>query len=285
MRRIMLFAMVVLMLSSVSGCGKPREGNGGIGSTEADVETAGNSIDALTGNVFLDTEISSFATSGGGIALSIYIDKESAVEAGDDAYAEFISERLNVKAGYAESFTINFEDGYGIIYYGCDPINAQYGITGYKGSMMEAYGYISPNDDGTYRYISFREQVDGLDLYPSWSTSKYLSEAASEFPDEIFSTPAEENGLKGTIYQTKAHIAEKIDADITDGVIAEIGSQRVAVLDYGVYTDSDSAMYELPRVGLDVNLILTYAGYSGKLDLPVFYLGADEICVGAMRGE
>lgn len=146
LKRIICSIITALMLTSFWGCSNQKPEVTTISSTDQD---------ELTGNVFLDAKISAFSTVGGGIANVIYIDKSAAVAAGDDAYSVFLSNRLKIKHGHVETFTINFEDHTGIIYYGCDPINAQYGKTDSRGNMLEAYGYIMPNDDGTYHYVGY----------------------------------------------------------------------------------------------------------------------------------
>lgn len=232
-----------------------------------------------TGNIFLDADQEGKPSSGGGVIMMITVEKDAAQAASSEDYAAFLSDR--VSPCFAEAYALRFDDGTGVIYYGCDPSNAIYGTMDYKGAILEMLGSIRPTDIGVYEYVSLYEEVDGLALYPSWSESKYLPEAVSDFPSEIFSTPAEKNGLKGTIYISDAYIISKID--IHPGVIARISENEIAILNYGVYVDTKKAIYDLPKPGTTVKVILTYAGFSEKLNLPAFYLGADELCVEAMR--
>lgn len=138
----------------------------------------------------------------------------------------------------------------------------------------------------------FLEQVNKLNLYPSGSTSKYLSEAVTTIPDILFTTTAEENGLAGTVYLITADIIETKQASGLDMVIAEYEGQQFAVVDYmsyaavidDVFLQTDPAAdYSLPPVNSSVDMYLTYRGFSGTLQLPIFFLGANEYCVDAIR--
>lgn len=230
-------------------------------------------------NIFLNADQERHMGSGGGYIMMISVGKAAARDACAEDYAAFLSDRVSLC--FAEAYALRFDDGTGVLYYGCDPSNAIYGAMDYKGVILERFGSICPTDSGAYEYIPFYEEVDGLRLYPSWSDSKYLAEAVSDFPTEIFSTPAEENGLKGTVYISDAYIDGT--TDFRAGVIARVAENEIAILDYGIHTDTKEAIYDLPRPETTVKVILTYAGFSEKLQLPVFYLGADEFCVEAMR--
>ena len=63
---------------------------------------------ALTGNVFLDAEVKSYPA-GKSVIHTIRVDKESALEASEEDYAEFVSERL--EPSFAEAFALLFDDG------------------------------------------------------------------------------------------------------------------------------------------------------------------------------
>lgn len=144
-----------------------------------------------------------------------------------------------------------------------------------------------------------KELKDGLDLvlqgfqeYPSNSTSKYLAEAIDGFPDTIYSTPASENGLSGTVYNVLGRIQKEITGTGYDILSVEVDDHEIAVADF-FSTSSElaelkssiepGADYSMPPVGENAHLYLTYAGFSGALNLPIFYLGAFEACVEACR--
>lgn len=133
---------------------------------------------------------------------------------------------------------------------------------------------------------------DHLVLYPSGSTSKYLSSAELSLPTNIFSTPASENGLAGTVYLVKATIVEQKQEAGLDMVIADLDGHLIAVCDFvgyaagmdNLFLQSDpNADYSLPPQGTTVLMYLTYRGYSNTLQLPVFFLGANEYCVDIIR--
>lgn len=131
-------------------------------------------------------------------------------------------------------------------------------------------------------------------IYPSNSRSKYLHEAVQPIPDAIFETDAEENGLAGTVYIISATIVERKQVSGIDMVIAECNDKQFAVADFMSYASGldsmflqvdPSADYSLPPVNATVTMYLTYRGFSGTLNLPIFFLGANEYCVDAIRGE
>ncbi len=131
-------------------------------------------------------------------------------------------------------------------------------------------------------------------LFPSGSTSKYLSSAKLTLPSSILSTPASKNGLAGNVYLVKATIIERKQEDGVNMVIADLDGQLIAVADFvgyaaDIYTpflQSDpNADYSLPPQGATVLMYLTYRGYSNTLHLPFFFLGANEYCVDAIRNS
>lgn len=107
----------------------------------------------LTGNVFLDADQGGKPSSGGGVTMTITVDKAAAQAASAEDYAAFLSER--VSPCFAEAYALHFGDGTGVFYYGCDPSNAVYGTVGHSGAVVEAFGIIVPNDDGSYSYEAY----------------------------------------------------------------------------------------------------------------------------------
>lgn len=89
----------------------------------------------------------------------IYVNKADAEAASQDDYKEFLDELLYDARVFwkMELFGMVFEDGTCVTYYGCDPNNAVYGKAGYGGACAEPYGYIQPNDDGSYSYVEYSE--------------------------------------------------------------------------------------------------------------------------------
>lgn len=131
-------------------------------------------------------------------------------------------------------------------------------------------------------------------LFPSGSSSKYLSGAELTVPSNIFSTPASENGLAGKVYLVKATIVEQKQEGGLNMVIADLGGQVIAVGDFvgyaasmdNLFLQSDpNADYSLPPQGSTVLMYLTYRGYSNTLQLPIFFLGANEYCVDTIRNR
>ena len=116
----------------------------------------------LTGNVFLDSEEHFRPTGVEDRPLRVFISvsKEDALSSSAEDYATFLAERVerSKNLDLYTSYTLLFDDGTGIIYYGCDPINSEYGTIDAEGSeILDPLGTICPNDDGTYTYIDFSE--------------------------------------------------------------------------------------------------------------------------------
>lgn len=109
----------------------------------------------LTGNVFLDADQGGKPSSGGGVIMMITVEKAAAQAASAEDYAAFLSDR--VSPCFAEAYALRFDDGTGVIYYGCDPSNATYGTMDYKGVILDAIGIIVPNEDGSYSYEEFTD--------------------------------------------------------------------------------------------------------------------------------
>lgn len=137
----------VLCLVSLCGCsGSP---------APAVEETPATAEVELTGNVFLDADTKDYPSSGGGIVRVMTVEKSDALNASATDYADFIAKCLSVAPW--EAYVLRFDDGTGVIYYGCDPSNATYGTVGYNGVLIEAIGIIVPNEDGSYSYKAFSE--------------------------------------------------------------------------------------------------------------------------------
>lgn len=104
---------------------------------------------------FLHAETENHVLEGGGISRTITVSKEDALAASADDYAAFVSGRLPLGKNNLELFGMVFDDGTGITYYGCSASNAVYGRITSKGVSVDASGYISPNEDGTYSYVEY----------------------------------------------------------------------------------------------------------------------------------
>lgn len=115
---------------------------------------------ALTGNIFLDAKLERHTSEDGGVTATISVNKETAMNISAEAYTTFIEKRLKDVADDCELFGIIFEDGTGVTFYGCDPSNAVYGEIDEKGNPVNSYGYILPNDDGTYTYDAYDDESD-----------------------------------------------------------------------------------------------------------------------------
>lgn len=148
---------VILLIVFLSGCASQ---------TPPSSATEPAESSSLTGNVFLDAEEKSYSLEGGGWSRVETVSKEDALAASASDYADFVSERL--PSFRAELFGLIFDDGTGITYYGCDPSNAVYGTVTYRGTSVEAYGFIVPNEDGSYSYVPYSDdsvdQPDGVEM-------------------------------------------------------------------------------------------------------------------------
>lgn len=144
---VLIFACLALL----AGCTSNTAGISDASSNQSEEPTT----DELTGNVFLDTETENHVLEGGGISRTITVSKEDALAASVDDYAVFVSDRLPLGKNNLELFGIVFDDGTGVTYYGCSASNAVYGRITSKGVSVEASGFISPNEDGTYSYVEY----------------------------------------------------------------------------------------------------------------------------------
>lgn len=144
---VIVFACLTLLV----GCANTTRG---ISDTPSN-QTEESATDELTGNVFLDAETENHVLEGGGISRTITVSKEDALAASADDYAAFVSGRLLLGKNNLELFGMVFDDGTGITYYGCSASNAVYGRITSKGVSVDASGYISPNEDGTYSYVEY----------------------------------------------------------------------------------------------------------------------------------
>lgn len=142
MKRLFVSLLCVLLLCGCSNSQPVKEDP-----ADAEIE--------LTGNIFLDAEQTGQHSSGGGVIRMISIEKAAALEASQDMYSEFLENRLS--SSFAEAYALRFDDGTGVLYYGCDPSNAVYGSMDYKGTILEAWGMILPAEDGTYFYQPYTE--------------------------------------------------------------------------------------------------------------------------------
>jgi hypothetical protein len=88
-------------------------------------------------------------------SYTITVSKEDALAASPEDYVAFLDEV--VSTADANLFGLIFDDGTGVTYYGCDPINTVYGTIDNDGQSIDPYGFISPNDDGTYAFVAFTD--------------------------------------------------------------------------------------------------------------------------------
>lgn len=108
----------------------------------------------LIGNPFLDAPDTDSVDNGGGLIRIISLSKEEVSNASQDEYKEFIDQRVSKMNKNYEMFIVCFDDGTGIIYYGCDPSNNMYGKLSYH-AIIEPYGYIIKENNGMYTYYEF----------------------------------------------------------------------------------------------------------------------------------
>lgn len=136
----------------------------------------------------------------------------------------------------------------------------------------------------------------GEQTYPRKSSSPYM-EHATDAPKTLYTTSAEENGLAGNIYAIKGTVSKYLDSSEMDGVttfvvstkngdavFADMYSKMQSNVFSAALTAEADSDYSLPETGEHVRVIGIYVGYSGKLDMPVFYFGANEAIVEMARG-
>lgn len=185
MKKKLLSLLLITFIFTLVACG-------GSDSKEGTIEPAPEPTDEanLTGNVFLDAETESHILEGGGTSSTIIVSKQDALAASEDDYAAFISARLSPRKNYEELFGLLFNDGTGVTYYGCDASNAVYGQITYKGVSIEAFGYIAPNDDGTYTYNAYDEESNP----ETDSTVQTLLENIYQIGEGVTTTVSVEDG-------------------------------------------------------------------------------------------
>lgn len=110
----------------------------------------------LTGNPFLDAFDKDSVDSGGGLINTISLSKTEAINADQDKYKEFIEQRVNRMNSRYEMLIVHFDDGTGIIYYGCDPSNNMYGTLS-SHAITKPYGYIVEERNGMYSYHEIKD--------------------------------------------------------------------------------------------------------------------------------
>lgn len=104
-------------------------------------------------------------------------------------------------------------------------------------------------------------------------------------PNEIYSTPAKENKLDGTIYVIEGIVTKEAEKAGATYFVIETSGGNVAVcdaLDYDmgevdiVDVESLREYFPLPSVGENVAITAEYIGFSNSLDLAMFVYGGSE---------
>lgn len=123
----------------------------------------------------------------------------------------------------------------------------------------------------------------GSKTYPLWSTSPLIEDAVPLDP-VIFSSSGSENGLPGTVFFFSGEVIslESFDGEKYAIVSTEYGNislfsptESLSDKEYfaPLLEDED---YTMPVAGEIADFYAVYAGYSGALDLPLLFLGANE---------
>lgn len=302
MKRLCIFSLVLLIF--LGGCASTPDA-----SFESSTSTTASAVtheipdvdigqmqiymeDLLDG--LYDHEASVYEWEGG---FSIHISMEGSMD--DTTFADFATDGVVTLQKHLPEFDAPLHE-FSVSFTITDPSNPSN-----DGSMFWVTSDLQTGTwiDTAYGRSVFRSDATLSDLsntygcyliYPSDSRSKYFQEAMLSIPDVVFETDAEENGLAGTVYLISATIVERKQVSGVDMVIAEYNGKQFSVADFMSYaSDLDSmflqtdpsADYSLPPVNATVTMYLTYRGFSGTLNLPIFFLGANEYCVDAIRGE
>ena len=117
------------------------------------LEDPDSAVVSMTDNIFMAAEEHLIAYDEGGVCRYIYLNKDDAKAAPPEDFAEFA--RTRVPDSQTMTYCVRFSDDTGIIFYGCDPANAQYGKLSRQLEMLEPYGYIIPTEDGLFEYHEF----------------------------------------------------------------------------------------------------------------------------------
>ena len=123
------------------------------------------------------------------------------------------------------------------------------------------------------------DNSNNLPLYPL-STSEEVYSSYSDLPEIIFTTPASENGLGGTIYSFSGKMIgehEKLDNSY---FIVE--TERGNVLMMNIYQSIletvptfEEECYTPPEIGTYARFTCIYDGFSGTAEMPCFTYGND----------
>ena len=123
-------------------------------------------------------------------------------------------------------------------------------------------------------------------IYPIKSESELMAEAV-EIDPIIFSTTGEENGLPGSIFHFEGKVKSSEDFNGTPYLVITTENGDLALFSPAdvlgdpeyfkpLLSDED---YTLPQVGETAEFYAMYGGFSGKLEMPTMYLGANEFFV------
>lgn len=123
-------------------------------------------------------------------------------------------------------------------------------------------------------------------VYPIKSESKLMAEAV-EIDPIIFSTIGEENGLPGSIFHFEGKVKSSEEFNGTPYLVITTENGDIALFSPAdVLGDTEyfkpllsEEDYTLPQVGETAEFYAVYGGFSGKLEMPTMYLGANEFFV------
>ena len=129
-------------------------------------------------------------------------------------------------------------------------------------------------------------------VYPIKSESELMEEAV-EIDPIIFSTTGEENGLPGSIFHFEGKVKSSEEFNGTSYlVITTDNGDLVLFSPADVLGDAEyfkpllsEEDYTMPQVGETAEFYAMYGGFSGKLEMPTFYLGANEFLADQYRNN
>lgn len=131
--------------------------------------------------------------------------------------------------------------------------------------------------------------------YPLNADSTYAN-LAQELPAHIYTTTGAENGLGGTVYKFTGTVTEysttPMEVSSVEQIFVETEGGQVMVANFYKWLYNSACIefgetlanaaypysvadYQLPAVGETAEFIAIYTGYSGAVNMPMFYLGAN----------
>lgn len=227
---------------------------------------------APTENKILDTDnpllLADFSTSGvfneSGDVIGVYgyikVSKEQIPDFYSPDFSDFMAEFVDekVKNSGRNWISIIFDDGTGFTFARSNSVAADYGTVDRSGRIIKSFGVCMLSSDGVFEFTDYciREIPDPNFLQKALAPGNSFKPA----PEEMFSTPAKENGLEDETFYAEGEVTARIDLNGYDTIqlTTENGDLYVS-----------AALINLPDVSIGDNLTVffVYTGMSIEFDV------------------